>query len=147
MKKAMKYKLKLHYTEEALKELKSYGKYYSSPMAAIQDILNSGIGNNQFKNLWEKYFSIGFEDEFDFMTDINNVIMGTAIFPNKLYIVHDTNTNSVIYHDDINNKLIWAPLCFYRPVERTKEEWLAINPAYEAMLEEVEDNKVEEENE
>ena len=65
--------------------------------------------------------------------------MGTAVFPNKLYIVHDTNTNSVIYHDDINNKLIWAPLCFYRPVKNTKEEWLAINPAYGLMLEKVED--------
>lgn len=135
-----KYKLKLDYTEGGLKELKRLGEDYCSPMKAIYRIvgLESGTCDNPFKNLREKYLAIGLEDEFDFMTDINNVAMGTAIFPNKLYIVHDTNTNSVIYHDDINNKLIWAPLCFYRPVKNTKEEWLAINPAYEPMLEKVE---------
>lgn len=136
-----KYKLKLDYTADELEELKRLGEDYCSPMKAIYRIvgLESGTCDNPFKNLREKYLAIGLEDEFDFMTDINNVVMGNAIFPNKLYIVHDTNTNSVIYHDDINNKLIWAPLRFYLPVKKTKEEWLAINPAYEAMLERVED--------
>lgn len=134
-----KYKLKLDYMAEELKELKEISQKYHSPMNAIQDILNVGTGEDSFENLWAKYFAMGQEDEFDFMADVNNVVMGTAIFPNKLYIVHDTNTNSVIYHDDINNKLIWAPLCFYRPVKKTKEEWLEINPAYEPMLERVEE--------
>ncbi|APX72061.1 hypothetical protein M5C72_02645 [Companilactobacillus allii] len=135
----MKYKLKLDYTEDELNELKELRKDYKSPINAIHQIIIVTSCDDPFRNLRAKYFAIGHEDEFDFMADINNVVMGTAIFPNKLYIVHDTNTNSVIYHDDINNKLIWAPLCFYRPVKRTKEEWLEINPAYEPMLEMVED--------
>ncbi|AKP66129.1 hypothetical protein ABM34_12835 [Companilactobacillus ginsenosidimutans] len=133
----MKYKLKLNYTEGELKELKELGKAYDSPIHAIGKLLmpeTHGIGSLQ-----AKYMTMEHTKEFDFMADINNVVMGTAVFPNKLYIVHDTNTNSVIYHDDINNKLIWAPLCFYRPVKNTKEEWLSINPAYEPMLERVED--------
>ena len=129
----MKYKLKLDYTADELKELKELSKTYDSPMYAISELLIAGT--HGVENLQAKYLEMRHEDEFDLMADINNVIMGTAVFPNKLYIVHDTNTNSVIYHDDINNKLIWAPLCFYRPVKNTKEEWLAINPAYEPMLE------------
>lgn len=133
----MKYKLKLDYTADELKELKELSKTYDSPMYAISELLIAGT--HGVENLQAKYLEMRHEDEFDLMADINNVIMGTAVFPNKLYIVHDTNTNSVIYHDDINNKLIWAPLCFYRPVKNTKEEWLSINPAYEPMLERVED--------
>jgi len=135
-----KYKLKLDYTADELQELKELSKAYDSPMTTVWKIVGAEDCNVPLEKLWAKYFEIKREDEFDFMADINNVVMGTAIFPNKLYIVHDTNTNSVIYHDDINNKLIWAPLCFYRPVKRTKEEWLAINPAYETMLEMVEDD-------
>ena len=134
-----KYKLKLDYTADELQELKELSKAYDSPMTTVWKIVGAEDCNVPLEKLWAKYFEIKREDEFDFMADINNVVMGTAIFPNKLYIVHDTNTNSVIYHDDINNKLIWAPLCFYRPVKRTKEEWLKINPAYEPMLEKVED--------
>ncbi|MQS43971.1 hypothetical protein [Companilactobacillus mishanensis] len=139
MNKTKKYKLKLDYTAEELKELKELRVHYFSPMNAVQDILNVGTGNGPFENLWSKYSAMNVEDEFDCMADINNAVMGTAKIPNKLYIVHDTNTNSVIYHDDINNKLDWGPLTFYRPVTRTKEEWLEINPAYEPMLERVED--------
>ena len=133
-----KYKLKLNYTEEELKELKKLGEDCNSPMTAVNKIVRAKVCNNPLISLWKKYRTLDNHKDFDFMADVNNVIMGTAIFPNKLYIVHDTNTNSVIYHDDINNKLIWAPLCFYRPVKRTKEEWLEINPAYEPMLEKVE---------
>ena len=134
-----KYKLKLDYTADELKELKELSKTYDSPMYAISELLIAGP--HGVENLQAKYLEMRHEDEFDLMADINNVVMGTAIFPEEKYFVHDTNTNSVIYHDDINNKLIWAPLRFYRPVKRTKEEWLAINPAYETMLERVEDDE------
>ena len=136
-----KYKLKLHYTADELKELKRFNADYYSPMNAIKQIVKEGVVGDHCGHLREKYLAMEYEDEFDLMTDINNAVMGTAIFPNKLYIVHDTNTNSVIYHDDINNKLIWAPLSFYLPTKKTKEEWLEINPAYEAMLEKVEDDE------
>ena len=137
MNKTKKYKLKLDYTAEELKELKELRKHHDSPVYAISELLIAGT--HGVENLQAKYFAIGHEDEFDFMADINNVVMGTAVFPNKLYIVHDTNTNSIIYHDDTNNKLIWAPLCFYLPAKKTKDEWLEINPAYETMLEKVEE--------
>ena len=136
-----KYKLKLDYTADELQELKELRTYYYSPMNAIHQLFIFRTGDDPLEHLWAKYTAMEHEDEFDLMADINNVIMGTAIFPNKLYIVHDTNTNSVIYHDDINNKLIWAPLSFYLPTKKTKEEWLEINPAYEAMLEKVEDDE------
>ncbi|WP_257719942.1 hypothetical protein [Companilactobacillus ginsenosidimutans] len=41
----MKYKLKLDYTAEELKELKELRVYYFSPMNAIRDMLNVGTGN------------------------------------------------------------------------------------------------------
>ena len=137
MNKMKKYELKLKYTTLELEALKRLGEVCDSPMTAVWVVAEEEDCTGLFKKLHAKYTTIEHEDEFNFMADINNVVMGTAIFPNKLYIVHDTNTNSVIYHDDINNKLIWAPLCFYRPVKNTKEEWLSINPAYEPMLEKV----------
>lgn len=129
----MKYQLKLDYTENELKELKELGETYNDPMYAISRLLNAETRG--FGSLQAKYMTMEHTKEFDFMTDINNVVMGTAIFPDKLYIIHDTNTNCVIYHDYINNKLDWGPLTFYSPVKNTKEDWLAINPAYESMLE------------
>ena len=134
----MKYKLKLDYTVDELKELKELS-YYNSPMDAIIRVARADAVSEPFRKLMLKLPSIAVDEEFDFMADINNVVMGTAIFPDKLYIIHDTNTNCVIYHDDINNKLDWGPLTFYRPVKNTKSEWLAINPAYESMLVEVEE--------
>jgi hypothetical protein len=134
----MKYKLKLDYTVDELKELKELSNY-NSPMDAIIRVARADAVSEPFRKLMLKLPSIAVDEEFDFMADINNVVMGTAIFPDKLYIIHDTNTNCVIYHDDINNKLDWGPLTFYRPVKNTKSEWLAINPAYESMLVEVEE--------
>lgn len=131
----MKYKLKLNYTENELRELKELERHYDSPMVAIHQIVDTEDCDDALIKLWEKFGATDYKDEFKFMTDINNVVMGTAIFPDNLYIIHDTNTNCVIYHDDINNKLDWGPLTFYRPVKNTKEDWLAINPAYESMLE------------
>ncbi|KRL68109.1 hypothetical protein [Companilactobacillus versmoldensis] len=136
----MKYKLKLDYTEEELKELKELGKYYFSPMEAIQDILNVGIGNDPFENLRAKYFAMGHEDEFDFMADINNVVMGTAIFPENKYVVHDSVTGQYIYYNIKQKGLRWGkPHSGTGAETKTKEEWLAINPAYEPMLERVEE--------
>ena len=136
-----KYKLKLDYTEDELKELKRLGEDYCSPMKAIYRIvgLESGTCDNPFKNLREKYLAIGLEDEFDFMTDINNVVMGTAIFPENKYVVHDKVTDQYVRFDTLEGTFYWSQL--ERTEIKTKEEWLAINPAYEPMLEKVEDNE------
>ena len=133
-----KYKLKLDYTADELNELKELGKNYGSPMTTVCRVVGKRDCNGPFKNLREKYFEIKPEDEFDFMTDINNVVMGIAIFPEEKYVVHDKATDESIIEQQ--EELRWAHLnsCAEK---KTKEEWLKISPAYEAMLEKVEDNE------
>ena len=143
----MKYKLKLNYTEGELKELKQLSEdYHNTPIVALWQVAGVAGGYDLFRNLREKYSAIGHEDEFNFMADINNVVMGTAIFPEKKYVVHDKVTDQYIYYTALQGNLRWGDL---KPCaeKKTKKEWLAINPAYESMLEDVEDDKVEEENE
>ena len=137
-----KYKLKLDYTEDELKELKELGNT-NSPINAtgrIADVDNNN--NNKFKNLQLKYLDMDYKDEFDFMTDINNVVMGTAILPEEKYVVHDKVTDQYIYCNVLAKEdLHWWKLGAETAEKKTKEEWLAINPAYEPMLERVEDNE------
>lgn len=135
-----KYKLKLDYTEEELKELRILGEY-DSPMNAIWLVVEAGSSNNKFINLREKYIAMEYEDEFDFIEDISNVIMGTAIFPEKKYVVHDKVTGQYIYYNVTGWSLCWGrfDVTIGMPEKMTKEEWLKISPAYEAMLEKVED--------
>ena len=133
----MKYKLKLHYTSDELKELKILSKNFNSPMHAIRQIADIGNGSNKLKNLQIKYCTLGYEDEFDFMDDINNAVMGTAIFPEELYVVHDKVTDQYIYYSMTQRCKRWGQLEAEIPEKKTKEEWLAINPAYEPMLERV----------
>ncbi|MGI3099174.1 hypothetical protein ACROUK_01260 [Companilactobacillus alimentarius] len=92
-----KYKLKLDYTADELKELKALSdKTYNSPMTTVWQIVRAGDCNGPLEKLWAKYFEIKREDEFDFMADINNVVMGTAIFPEEEYVVHDKVTDQYI---------------------------------------------------
>ena len=135
-----KYKLKLDYTADELKELKELRRHYDSPMDAIRQIVLVTIGDNLCRNLREKYFATRPADEFDLMADINNVVMGTAIFPENKYVVHDKITDQYIYYSMIRKVLRWGSLQLGTGAEKkTKEEWLAINPAYEPMLERVEE--------
>ena len=134
-----KYKLKLDYTAGELEELKELSKTYKSPMNVIRRIVASC--DNPLRNLREKYLAMEYEDEFDFMTDINNVVMGTAIFPEKKYVVHDKVTDQYIYYSMTQWCLRWGQLDTGLPDKKTKDEWLAINPAYEPMLEMVEDDE------
>ena len=132
-----KYKLKLDYTEEELKELKRFNTDYHSPMNAIKQIVKEGVVGDHFGHLREKYLAMEYEDEFDFMTDINNVVMGTAIFPEEKYYVHDKTTGQYIYYNMEQLGLRWGrfDVDFDIPEKKAKDEWLAINPAYELMLE------------
>ena len=133
-----KYKLKLDYTEDELQELKILGVAYDSPIAAVYRLGEKESINDLFRNLQRKYRILDIHKEFDFMADVNNVIMGTAIFPEEKYVVHDKVTDQYIYYNATEWGLRWGQLGAVIPEEKTKEEWLAINPAYEAMLEEVE---------
>jgi len=146
MNKAKKYKLKLDYTEDELKELKELRKDYKSPINAIHQIIIVASCDDPLRNLRAKYFAIGHEDEFDFMADVNNVVMGTAIFPEKKYVVHDKVTDQYIYYNATEWSLRWGRFDVAIPDigipdEKTKDEWLAISPAYEPMLESVEDDE------
>jgi len=128
-----KYKLKLDYTAEELKELRILGKAYKSPINAIHQVIIVTSCDDPLRNLRAKYFAIGHEDEFDFMADVNNVVMGTAIFPEKKYVVHDKITDQYVCFNRLTESFCWSQL--WIPEKNIKEEWLEINPAYEPMLE------------
>jgi len=136
-----KYKLKLDYTADELKELKELGKDCDSPMNTIYLIVQTETDADIFRNLRRKYRMLDNHKEFDFMADINNVLMRTAIFPEKKYVVHDKVTDQYIYYSFPWRGLRWGSFQLGTGAEiKTKEEWLAINPAYEPMLELVEDD-------
>ena len=137
-----KYKLKLHYTADELNELKRLGEDYNSPMTAVNEIVRAKVCNNPFISLWRKYRVLDNNKDFDFMADINNVIMGTAIFPEKKYVVHDKVTDQYIYCNVLAKEdLHWWKLGAETAERKTEDEWLEINPAYEPMLEKVEDDE------
>jgi hypothetical protein len=140
MNKAKKYKLKLDYTADELNELKEISRNYSSSINAIVEIVDSVSGDGLLRNLGAKYLTIDYEDDSDFVVDINNVVMGTAIFPEKKYVVHDKVTDQYVYYSSPWKGLHWGSFQIGTGAEeKTKEGWLAINPAYEQMLEETED--------
>jgi len=141
MRKIMKYKLKLDYTKEELEELKLLGKVCDSPMTAVWQVAETEDRSGIFRKLQARYMTIGNEDELDFMTDINNAVMGNAVFPEKKYIVHDKVTDRYIYFNRLEKSFYWGQLKSWIPEIKTKEEWLEINPAYEPMLERVEDDE------
>jgi hypothetical protein len=133
-----KYKLKLDYTADELEELKRLGGAYDGPIAAVYRLGEKESINDPFRNLRRKYRILDIHKEFAFMTDINNVVMGTAIFPEEKYVVHDKVTDQYIYYSFPWKGLRWGSLQLGTGAERkTKEEWLKISPAYELMLESV----------
>ena len=134
-----KYKLKLDYTEDELQELKILGVAYDSPIDAVYRLGEKESINDLFRNLQRKYRILDIHKEFDFMTDVNNVVMGTAIFPEEKYVVHDKVTDQYIYYNVAEWRLCWGEIGRVRPDIKTKGEWLAISPAYELMLESVEE--------
>lgn len=137
----MKYKLKLDYTADELKELKRLGEDCNSPMTAVNEIVRAKVCNNPFISLWRKYRVLDNNKDFDFMADVNNVVMGTAILPEEKYVVHDKATDQYIYYSVKRVGLFWGQLGAVMPYKNTKKGWLAINPAYEPMLESVEDDE------
>ena len=142
----MKYKLKLDYTADELKELKELGQTYDSAMNAVWGVVGAAYSSGPVGDLQKKYRILDNHKDFDFMADINNVVMGTAIFPEKKYVVHDKVTDQYIYYNATEWSLRWGRFDVAIPDigipdEKTKDEWLAISPAYEPMLESVEDDE------
>ena len=138
----MKYKLKLHYTADELKELKRFSTDYHSPMNAIKQIVKEGVVGDQLGHLREKYLAMEYEDEFNFMADVNNVVMGTAILPeSKKYYVHLIKGDSDSYLNyglDSKNYYTSDKEEISRlKTQFTKEEIRAINPNYLLFIEEV----------
>lgn len=133
----MKYKLKLNYTADELKELKRLGECYINPMKAVSRVLETEASDEPFGALWLK--TMEYDKQLDFMTDINNVVMGTAIFPEKMYWVYDSVTDQYLteFERGVYGWFRWVSN--KRRVKKTKEEWMHINPAYELMLVEVEE--------
>ena len=137
MRKIMKYKLKLDYTADELKELRRLGEDYDSPMNAVREIADIVNGSYKVKDLQKKYSNLDYEDEFDFMVDINSAVMGTAIFPEEKYVVHDKVTDRYICFNRLTGSFCWSQLRI--PETNSRDYWLEINSAYEPMLERVED--------
>ncbi|MQS88270.1 hypothetical protein [Companilactobacillus mishanensis] len=135
-----KYKLKMKYTPEELKELKVM---INSRVSTIRILVDCIAKDYSYHALHSKYLNFPSSDDFDFMADIYNVVMDQVEWPEKQYRVHDKVTDQYIRIE--HHQTWWS----FNPPNylRTKQQWLEINPAYEPMLEEVEDNKVEEENE
>ena len=137
MRKIMKYKLKLDYTADELKELKRFNTDYHSPMNAIKQIADIGNNSDKLKNLQIKYAGIDYEDEFNFMADVNNVVMGTAIFPEKKYYVKliRNNDSSYLYRSKLTNFLILGGCSLSQDyqTEFTEQEIKNIDPRYMAF--------------
>ena len=130
-----KYKLKLNYTPEELKELKLLKH---APFHSTLIVVEITALDGQFKDLHQKWLEIPAVDELKFMTDIYNASWDRVDWPKeKLYYVHDNVTDQYI-KKTINGVFVWTNVL--APCVNTKSEWLAINPAYEAMLE-VEEEK------
>ena len=138
MNKAKKYKLKLDYTADELKELKELGQTYDSAMNAVWGVVGAAYSSGPVGDLQKKYRMLDNHKDFDFMADIHNVVMGTAIFPDKKYVVHDKVTDQYICYSVKKCGLFWGQLEVAIPYKNTQKWWLAINPAYETMLERVE---------
>ena len=97
----MKYKLKLDYTVDELKELKELS-YYNSPMDAIIRVARADAVSEPFRKLMLKLPSIAVDEEFDFMADINNVVMGDAKFPEKTQVSTQCGLN--VDHVEVDGK-------------------------------------------
>ena len=139
MNKEKKYKLKLDYTADELKELKELGQTYDSAMNAVWGVVGAEYSSSPVGDLQKKYRMLDNHKDFDFMADINNAVMGTAVFPEKKYVVHDKVTDRYVCFNALAETFCWSPVQSRIPEMKTKKEWLKINPAYETMLEKVGD--------
>ena len=86
--------------------------------------------------LYEKYYREDTNGNNQMAKDIIDFYCGNAKFPEQKYVVHDKVTDRYVRFNTLEETFCWSQL--ERTEIKTKKEWLAINPAYEAMLEKVE---------
>ena len=95
--------------------------------------------DDNFHALYEKYYRDDTNGNNQMAKDIIDFYYGNAAFPEEKYVVHDKVTDQYIYYSFTRKVLRWGSLQLGTGAEKkTKDEWLAINPAYEPMLEKVE---------
>jgi len=140
----MKYKLKLDYTADELKELKELGQTYDSAMNAVWGVVGAAYSSGPVGYLPKKYIMLDNHKDFDFMADINNVVMGTAIFPEKKYYVKLIKNSDFSYlnRSKLNNCYMTSS-CQSDDVfqtEFTEQEIKDIDPRYMAFAVPVEED-------
>ena len=93
--------------------------------------------DNNCRALYEKYYREDTNGNNQMARDIADFYCGNAKFPEQKYVVHDKATDQYIYYDVTERGFHWGEIGRVRPDIKTKDELLAINPAYEPMLEKV----------
>ena len=122
--------------QRELEEAKDNG--FLSVISLIRGISNGNDGD--CRALYEKYYREDTNDNNQMARDIADYYAGVAKFPEEKYVVHDKVADQYIYCNVLaKGELRWWKLGVETAERKTKEEWSAINPAYELMLERVED--------
>lgn len=127
------------YSKEERKELEEAKDNNFFSVIALICSIHRGDDDN-CRALYEKYYCENTNKNNQMAKDIIDFYTGNAKFPEEKYVVHDSTTDQYIYCNVLaKGKLHWWELGAETAERKTKEEWLKINPAYEAMLEKVED--------
>ena len=124
-----------------LEEAKDNG--FDSAMYLINRIVDYA---DDCTSLTKKYINGSSDENNQLARDIADYYAGVAKFPEQKYVVHDKVTGQYIYYNVTGWSLCWGRFDVTIPdlgipETKTKEEWLAINLAYEPMLERAEDDE------
>lgn len=130
--------------------LKGYSKEEQKELACMKNIMSCNdllhnityfSANTECNPIKDKYDNAATDERISIIRDILDFYTDKAKFPENKYVVHDKVTGQYIYYNVTGWSLCWGrfDVTIGMPEKMTKEEWLKINPAYEAMLEKVED--------
>lgn len=97
--------------------------------------------DNNCHALYGKYYRDDTNGNNQMAKDIIDFYYGDAKFAEEKYVVHDSTTGQYIYYNVMQWSLRWWKLGVETAERKTEDEWLEINPAYEPMLEKVEDDE------
>ena len=128
------------YSKDEQKELENAKKYMR-----CNDLLHNITDNPaeaRCSLIGKKYTKAESDEQISILRDILDFYTCYAKFPEQKYVVHDKVTDQYIYYSFPWKGLRWGSLQLGTGAEKkTKDEWLAVNPAYGLMLEKVEDNE------
>ena len=129
------------YSKDEQKELE-----YAKKNMSCNDLLHNITyfpANIECNPIKDKYDSADTDERISIIRDILDFYTDKAKFPENKYIVHDKVTDQYIYYSMTEWSFRWGRFNLATdidiPDKKTKDEWLAINPAYEPMLESVEE--------